>query len=330
MSKDNIIVVRRKGRRSERRHGGSWKIAYADFMTAMMAFFLVMWILTLIPRDELKEIADYFRMPLMEAITGGARSEFSHSVIPGGDPSIVPQSYPSGGQDGDQPRDMERLEDLKFELEALIQSDPELKQFHPQLLLNMTEDGLQIQIVDKQNQPMFAMGSASVLPYMRTILRSISLLLNEMPNRIRIAGHTDSVQYATGERQYSNWELSADRANAARQELVAGGLSEDKVKQIIGLSSTVSLVKEDPAAAVNRRISITVLSKAAEQRIDAENEAALTEQELELLSQDTPLYQPPQINIPTPKPEQVDETASAIPLEAEVDQNTSTNLTSSP
>ncbi|MEZ2720640.1 flagellar motor protein MotB [Paenalcaligenes hominis] len=330
MSKDSIIVVRRKGRRSERRHAGSWKIAYADFMTAMMAFFLVMWILSLVPREELKEIADYFRMPLMEAITGGARSEFSHSVIPGGDPSIVPQSHPSGGQDGERPRDMERLEDLKFELEALIQSDPELKQFHPQLLLNMTEDGLQIQIVDKQNQPMFAMGSASVLPYMRTILRSISFLLNEMPNRIRIAGHTDSVQYATGEREYSNWELSADRANAARKELVAGGLSEDKVKQIIGLSSTVSLVKEDPAAAVNRRISITVLSKAAEQRIDAENEAALTEQELELLSQDTPLYEPPQMNVPTPRPEQESEAETVTSPESEANQNSDANLTSSP
>ncbi|GGE71228.1 MAG TPA: flagellar motor protein MotB [Paenalcaligenes hominis] len=330
MSKDNIIVVRRKGRRSERRHGGSWKIAYADFMTAMMAFFLVMWILTLVPREELKEIADYFRMPLMEAITGGARSEFSHSVIPGGDPSIVPQSYPSGGQDGEHPRDMERLEDLKYELEALIQSDPDLKQFHPQLLLNMTEDGLQIQIIDKQNQPMFAMGSASVLPYMRTILRAISGLLNEMPNRIRIVGHTDSVQYATGEREYSNWELSADRANAARKELVVGGLSEDKVKQIIGLSSTVSLVKEDPAAAVNRRISITVLSKAAEQRIDAENEAALTDQELELLRQDTSLYEPPHIEDSTAMPEPDDASHTTTPADSDADQGEGTNLTSSP
>lgn len=317
MSKNNIIVVRRKGKRGERRHGGSWKIAYADFMTAMMAFFLVMWILSLVPREELKEIADYFRMPLMEAITGGARSDFSRSVIPGGEPSVVPQDYPAGGEQGDQPRDLQRLEDLKYELEMLIQSDPELQQFRPQLLLNMTEDGLQIQIVDKQNQPMFAMGSASVLPYMRTILRSISQLLNEMPNRIRIIGHTDSVQYATGEREYSNWELSADRANAARKELVVGGLSEQKVKQIIGLSSTVSLVKDDPAAAVNRRISITVLSKAAEQRIDAENEAALTEQELERLTSDTSVYVPPALN-------------EALTTESDDNQAVDTNLTDSP
>lgn len=325
MSKNNIIVVRRKGKRSERRHGGSWKIAYADFMTAMMAFFLVMWILTLVPREDLKEIADYFKMPLMEAITGGARSEFSNSIIPGGDPSVVPKTYPSGGQDGDQVRDLERLEDLKYELEALIQSDPELKQFYPQLLLNMTEDGLQIQIVDKQNQPMFAMGSASVLPYMRTILRSISRLLNEMPNPIRIAGHTDSIRYATGEREYSNWELSADRANAARKELVVGGLSEDKVKQIIGLSSTVSLIKDDPAAAVNRRISITVLNKAAERRIDAENEAALSEQELKGLTEETPLYVPSVLNGSKP----TDHFASED-LESDADQETVRNLMDAP
>lgn len=290
MSKDNIIVVRRKGKRGKERHGGSWKIAYADFMTAMMAFFLVMWILTLIPKEELKEIADYFRMPLLEAVSGGMRAEHSTSVIPGGEPSIIPNpNAAAGGVENDgHARDMSRLEDLKFELETLIQSDPNLREFHPQLLLDMTQDGLRIQIIDKQNRPMFAMGSASVQSYMRTILRALSGLLNEMPNRLQIAGYTDSFQYASGEREYSNWELSADRANAARKELVAGGLAEDKIKQILGLSSTVSLIKDNPAAAVNRRISITVLSRQAEERIDAQNESGRTNHDLsDLYDQDT-------------------------------------------
>lgn len=290
MSKDNIIVVRRKGKRGKERHGGSWKIAYADFMTAMMAFFLVMWILTLIPKEELKEIADYFRMPLLEAVSGGMRAEHSTSVIPGGEPSIIPNpNAAAGGVENDgHARDMSRLEDLKFELETLIQSDPNLREFHPQLLLDMTQDGLRIQIIDKQNRPMFAMGSASVQPYMRTILRALSGLLNEMPNRLQIAGYTDSFQYASGEREYSNWELSADRANAARKELVVGGLAEDKIKQILGLSSTVSLIKDNPAAAVNRRISITVLSRQAEERIDAQNESGRTNHDLsDLYDQDT-------------------------------------------
>lgn len=284
MSKDNIIVVRRKGKRGKARHGGggSWKIAYADFMTAMMAFFLVMWILTLVPKDELKEIADYFRMPLMEAISGGMRTEYSDSVIPGGEPSIIPNPHPStSGFDGEgHRRDIQRLEDLKYELESLIQSDPELKEFYSQLLLDMTQDGLRIQIVDDKNRPMFAIGSARVQPYMRTILRSLSNLLNEMPNPLQIAGHTDAFQYASGEREYSNWELSADRANAARQELVAGGLGEDKIKQILGMASTVNLIKDDPTAEVNRRISITVLNREAEARMDAQNDSGAGDHDL--------------------------------------------------
>lgn len=282
MSKDNIIVVRRKAKRGKERNGGSWKIAYADFMTAMMAFFLVMWILTLIPEEDLKEVAEYFRMPLMEAVVGGMRADHTPSVIPGGDPSPIPNPYPAtGGSDNDgHAQDMERLEDLKFELETLIQSDPELRKFHPQLLLDMTQDGLRIQIIDKKNRPMFSMGSAIVQSSMRTILRSLSGLLNEMPNRLQIAGHTDSYQYASGEREYSNWELSADRANAARKELVAGGLAEDKIKQILGVGSMVSLIKDNPTAAVNRRISITVLSRQAEDRIDAQNESGRTKHDL--------------------------------------------------
>ncbi|HLS43114.1 MAG TPA: flagellar motor protein MotB [Paenalcaligenes sp.] len=272
-SKPDRIVIRRKKVVRPAHRGGSWKIAYADFMTAMMAFFLVMWILSLIPREELSEIADYFRMPLVEAISGGMRGDNSRSVIPGGDPSVIPNSFPlNGGEMDSHRRDVERLQDLKDELESLIQQDPILGEFREQLLIDMIPDGLRIQIVDHQNRPMFALGSASVQPYMRTILRALSNPLNEIPNRLQVAGHTDSIQYASGEREYSNWELSADRANAARQELVAGGLAEAKIKQILGLAATVSLIKDNPAAAVNRRISIVVLNHLAEQRLDAQSD----------------------------------------------------------
>ena len=272
-SKPDRIVIRRKKVVRPAHRGGSWKIAYADFMTAMMAFFLVMWILSLIPREELSEIADYFRMPLVEAISGGMRGDNSRSVIPGGDPSVIPNSFPlDGGEMDSHRRDVERLQDLKDELESLIQQDPVLGEFREQLLIDMIPDGLRIQIVDHQNRPMFALGSASVQPYMRTILRALSNPLNEIPNRLQVAGHTDSIQYASGEREYSNWELSADRANAARQELVAGGLAEAKIKQILGLAATVSLIKDNPAAAVNRRISIVVLNHLAKQRLDAQSD----------------------------------------------------------
>ncbi|NYT35540.1 flagellar motor protein MotB [Allopusillimonas soli] len=267
------IVVRRRRPHVSAEHGGSWKIAYADFMTAMMAFFLVMWLLAIVPQKDLHTIAEYFRMPLITAITTGPSVSSRPSVIPGGEPSAIPNVAPRPAprpnvhEDGDR-RDVERLENLKAELDALIRTDPVLKAFRPQLLLDMTPDGLRIQIIDRQNRPMFSTGSAQVQPYMRDILRQLGPTFNKLPNRISISGHTDSIQYANGERGYSNWELSADRANAARQELVQGGMDEAKVKRVIGLSSSVSLIKDDPAAAVNRRISIVVLNRRAERRID--------------------------------------------------------------
>src|SRR5690606_9416244 len=271
------IVIRRKRPQVSVKHNDSWKIAYADFVTAMMAFFLVMWLLSLVPTKELREIAEYFRMPLMTAVKGGPRNETGSSVIPAGDSSIIPNPNPiqSRGDDrteGDR-RDIERLENLKSELEVLIETDPILREFRPQLLLDMTPDGLRVQIIDKQNRPMFDTGSATVQSYMRDILRQLGPVFNRLENTISIAGHTDSLQYASGEREYSNWELSADRANAARKELVAGGMEEPKIRRILGLSSSVSLIKENPAAAVNRRISIVVLNRRAERRIDEQNES---------------------------------------------------------
>ncbi|MDV2116590.1 flagellar motor protein MotB [Alcaligenes faecalis] len=303
------VVIRRKKMAHAEHHGGSWKIAYADFMTAMMAFFLVMWILSLVPKQDLKEIADYFRMPLMDAVSGGYQADYSRSVIPGGQPSLVPNPHPgvSSNQAADDRQDVERLEDLKSALEELIRIDPVLKEFRPQLLLDMTQDGLRIQIIDRQSRPMFSTGSAQVQLYMRAILRSLSAPLNEMPNRILISGHTDSLQYASGERLYSNWELSADRANAARQELVAGGLAEDKVKQVVGLADSVSLVKDNPAAAVNRRISLLVLNSRAERRMD--EQAASGSQEFDLREAMQETEGPISIHIPG-----LPEMPSALPM----------------
>lgn len=276
------VVIRRKRTAGKSHHGGSWKIAYADFITAMMAFFLVMWLISIVPREELKGIADYFRMPLRVALTGGPSSSAETSAIPGGGADPVRDSGDVRRAEGSrveaQPdadrRDRHRLESLKRRLESVIDNSPVLKSFRPQLLLDLTTEGLRIQIVDSQNRPMFATGSAQVQPYMRDILRELGPVLNELPNKLSIAGHTDATQYARGERAYSNWELSADRANASRQELVAGGMNEGKVLRVQGLSSSMSLVKDDPYAAVNRRISLVVLNEKTQRRIEAENAAA--------------------------------------------------------
>lgn len=276
-SETQRIVVRRKRRLAEDKPtSGSWKIAYADYMTAMMAFFLVMWLLSLVPQSDLEAIAEYFRMPLMEAVRGGGSvGEFSGTPIPSSSPAIIPHPIPARGDSlspGDA-RDKGRLESLRSDLDSLIETDPVLEEYRPQLLLDMTPDGLRVQIIDQQNRPMFATGSAQMQPELSIVLRALAPFFNRLPNKITLAGHTDAVQYATGEREYSNWELSADRANAARKELVAGGLDEAKVKQVLGLSSSVSLVKDNPNAAVNRRISIVVLSERAERRIDEQAHA---------------------------------------------------------
>lgn len=282
------IVVRRKKGGHGGHHGGAWKIAYADFMTAMFAFFLVMWLLSLVPKEGLGAIADYFKRPLIEAITGGQGMSEDKSLIPGKQPSLVPNVMPTPPRPKSvddnaelDDKDTRRLEDLRGELEELINTEPVLRQFRPQMILDMTSEGLRIQIVDQQNRPMFQTGSAVVQPYMRNILRELGPLFNKLPNSLTISGHTDATQYARGQRAYSNWELSADRANAARQELIAGGMSEDKIKRVLGLSSTISLVKDDPLAAVNRRISLVVLNAKTERRMDLESST----QEFEVDSQ---------------------------------------------
>lgn len=268
------IVIRRAKHHDEEHHGGSWKIAYADFMTAMMAFFLVLWIVSLVPKSELSGMAEYFRQPLLSAIKGDPHSSTSTNIIPGGSPTPIPNT--SAQPDDPSPiqknaplsesevREKARLEDLQRRLESLIATNPRLKEFRPQLVLDMTPEGLRIQIVDGQNKPMFATGAARMNPDMELILRELSPTLNQMPNGLSIAGHTDATQYATGERSYSNWELSADRANAARQTMVAGGIAENKVRRVMGLSSTMNAA-EDPYAPANRRISIVVLNKRSEQ-----------------------------------------------------------------
>ena len=197
-------------------HGGGWKIAYADFMTAMFAFFLVMWLLSSSTPTQLEGIAEQFKMPLKVAMSGGDKSSLSSSVIPGGGPDPIAQKGEVKEAESDAD-DLSRLDDLKQRLDKMIEANPVLKAFRPQLLIDITPEGLRIQIVDSSNRPMFERSSAIVVSYMRTILREIGPVLNEQPNKITLSGHTDAALYAQGDKSYSNWELSSDRANASRR-----------------------------------------------------------------------------------------------------------------
>jgi chemotaxis protein MotB len=278
------IVIKRI-KRYHRGHGGQWKIAYADFITAMMAFFLLMWLLGSSTKAELRGIAEYFQSPLKVAPQGGSGSEDASSILQGGGRDLMRSHGRTSGHDSESGKpvnlkaaqaeldrmDRLRLEDLKKRLERLIESNPTMRQYKKQLLLDITTEGLRIQIVDDKNRPMFALSRAELEPHTRDILQKLGGVLNDMPNKISLSGHTDAKPYFSGERNYSNWELSADRANASRRELIQGGMQEQKMLRVVGLSSAVLFDKDDPINPVNRRISIIVMSKKAEEALTRED-----------------------------------------------------------
>ncbi len=284
MSDDSTrpIVIKRKKVIAGGAHGGAWKIAYADFVTAMMAFFLLMWLLGSTAKGDLAGIASHFQNPVKVSMSGGSGSGDATSILQGGGKDLTRQtgqvkqgevekkkstSFSKEAQAEFRRKEAQKLESLKADIEKMIESTPQLAQFKKQMLLDITSEGLRIQIVDEQNRPMFDSSSADLKPYTREILRQIGKSLNGVSNRISLAGHTDAAQFAGGERGFSNWELSASRANASRRELVAGGLNDAKIMRVVGLASTVLFDKNDPLSSINRRISIVVLNQKTEQAI---------------------------------------------------------------
>ncbi|HJV85806.1 MAG TPA: flagellar motor protein MotB [Noviherbaspirillum sp.] len=281
------IIVKRVNKAGGGHHGGAWKIAYADFVTAMMAFFLLMWLMGSTAKGDLQGIAEYFKTPLKVAMSGGSGAGDSSSIVQGGgkdltrkdgqikkadDPEIKKTYNLQAAHLRDVEKELERQEkerlmSLKARIEEAIESRPTLRQFKKQLLIDITTEGLRIQIVDEQNRPMFALASAELQPYTREILLEIGRALNDVPNRVSLSGHTDAKPYANGEKGYSNWELSADRANASRRALISGGMDEAKVLRVVGLSSAVPADTSDPFNPINRRISIIVMNKRTEESV---------------------------------------------------------------
>jgi len=278
-----IIIVKKKINAAGH-HGGAWKVAYADFVTAMMAFFMVMWLVASLNKEQRSAMFQYFNNPSMEqghstkaapgqAGPGGA----STSVIKLGGgleaPKVVVDTRqkppvadrPKTAEDKEKERkEKEQLESLLEELKKAIAMGQALEPFKDQLLLDITPEGLRIQIVDKQNRPMFDTGSSALKDYTTQILLEVAKYLNGVPNRISLSGHTDAKPYPGTTKLYSNWELSADRANAARRALIAGGLDENKIARVVGLASSVLFDKNEPLNPINRRISIIVMTRRAE------------------------------------------------------------------
>lgn len=274
------IIVKRIRKRVRARQHGAWKIAYADFVTALMAFFLLMWLTSSVPASELKGVSDYFKTPLSMVLSEGQNNKTNRSVIVGGE-GPNPMMNEGMVRDGDVPapdrrvdpqvarkalhrQELLRLELLKRQLEQVIEADLQLNRYRNQLLIDLTTEGLRIQIVDERNRPMFEMGSAVLQPYTVEILHAIGKVLNDVPNKIGLSGHTDATPYQGGSKGYSNWELSADRANASRRELILGGMDQAKILRVVGLSDSALFNPGDPYDANNRRISIIVMNRKAE------------------------------------------------------------------
>jgi len=273
------IIVKRIKKGGHGHHGGAWKIAYADFVTAMMAFFLLMWLLGSTTKADLNGISEFFKTPLKISFMGGSGAGDATSIIKGGGADITrTDGQKRRGEEatGRKVSDLRRaelelalrdkkvLQELKQKIETAITASPTLSQFKNQLLIDITTEGLRVQIVDEQNRPMFTIGSALLQPYTRQIVHEIAKVINEVPNRISLSGHTDATPYSGGEGGYSNWELSADRGNTVRRELIAGGMDDKRIARVIGLASSVLLDPADPYSPSNRRVSIIVMNKKAE------------------------------------------------------------------
>jgi len=290
-------------------HGGAWKVAYADFVTAMMSFFLLLWLLNVTTDVQKRGIADYFQPTISSKSESGAGGVLGGLTIGQPGSQTDPQSQPAldltqialpqpndsdnddtndGGTAGKDPqqqnagaqpgktklddkaleqqladREQKRFEAAAQALREAIKDVPELQKLADNLIIDNTPEGLRIQLVDQDRQPMFPLGSAEMLDPARKLMALVSQIVLRLPNKVAITGHTDSTPYPVAGK-YSNWELSSDRANASRREFVADGVPADRIARVSGLADQDPLDSKDPAAPKNRRISIVLLREAKE------------------------------------------------------------------
>lgn len=274
------IIIKKIKKGGGGHHGGAWKVAYADFVTAMMAFFLLLWLLNVTTDEQKSAISAYFSPAdprVSESVSGSGGVMGGTALSPDGamtsdqTPVVAQQNTPASGvgregSDADaEEASLDREDASAFrkteeELRQAIESVPELKQFAENLLIDQTPEGLRIQIVDQEGKPMFPLGGTEPLPPARKLMLLIADVIQGMPNKISIRGHTDSIPFGK-KNNYTNWELSADRANASRRVLLEGGLDIDRIENIQGKADREHLVPDQPNSARNRRISIILLKQ---------------------------------------------------------------------
>ena len=287
MAGDNAVVIKRikKGGHGGH-HGGAWKVAYADFVTAMMAFFLLMWLINTTTPEQKRGIADYFApqsiaqtvsgsggvlggkvMGEDDAHAGGAQSVMQKQSPPA--PSSATKALAAGATQGGansnstSNSDSHSAQDGEFAhaaeaIHQAVQDNPDIANLSHQVITENTPQGLRIQLVDQDGRPMFKQGSTEPMPYARKLLAAIGGIISTLPNRVSIGGHTSGNDARDG----SSWEMSAARANQARAMLQAGGLSSDRIYEIAGKAGSEPLLPEDPNASANRRLSVLLMREA--------------------------------------------------------------------
>jgi chemotaxis protein MotB len=292
------IIIKKVKKGGHGHHGGSWKVAFADFATAMMAFFLLMWLMGSTTEEQKGAISEYFNNPSAVAGTSTVPTPSSIQGPGGASTSMIELGggmelhTDSDSEDGPPKQngalnedaaeklaeelDRERLKSLLEELKEAIDAREALARFKDQILLDITPEGVRIQIVDHDRRSMFPLGSARLEEFSAQILFELANIIKTVPNKISVSGHTDIKPYIAN--NYSNWELSADRANAARRALVSGGLPTEKVGRVVGLASSVLLDTAVPDSPINRRISIIVMNRRTEEAILHENGSLLSVQ----------------------------------------------------
>lgn len=282
------IIIKRVKKVAGGHHGGAWKVAYADFVTAMMAFFMLLWLLSVSDEVTLQGLADYFTPSNATmsnssgsgSILGGTALEKEGAKSSGAVALTLPTASPQQNEDADQtaidnremtttsawdtklpPTPDAQLAKVEDDLKTAIQETPELNKYKDQILLEQTPDGLRIQLIDRDQRPMFKPASAELYSFAERLFRNLGGVIQGMPNRIAVFGHTDSAP-GMENAGYSNWELSADRANAARRVLVGGGVSRDRLSEVVGKADSEPLYPDASERPENRRISILLLREA--------------------------------------------------------------------
>ncbi|MDY0205528.1 MAG: flagellar motor protein MotB [Pseudomonas sp.] len=284
MDTNQPIIVKRVKKIAAGHHGGAWKIAFADFAVAMMAFFLVMWLMSSTTPEQKKAISGYFQDPIGFSESGSPYViDLGGTPTPAPDQTLNPEISDESSLDPQtlteqqtqklfEQLELERFDMLLVELQRKVNDDTALQPYKDQILMDVSRDGLRIQITDAANRPMFDLGSARLQPYFEDILYIMADTMRAVPNKISIGGHTDAKPFASNS-GFGNWELSANRANAARRALHAGGLEDDKIARVAGYASSTLFDQADPYSPNNRRIDILVLTKRAQQVIEGVEDA---------------------------------------------------------